>query len=53
MRENAKFTATVDFPTPPLQLETAIIFFTCYKPAFLLGFPLGLTASSDFKAYSS
>lgn len=26
--ENAKFTATVDFPTPPLQLLTAIMFLT-------------------------
>lgn len=27
-KETAKFIATVDFPTPPLQEETAIICFT-------------------------
>lgn len=27
-KEKAKLTATVDFPTPPLQEETAIMFFT-------------------------
>jgi hypothetical protein len=34
-REKARFTATVDLPTPPLQLLTAKIFFTFYKPAVL------------------
>lgn len=32
---NAIFTAMVLFPTPPLQLETAIIFFTPDKLPFL------------------
>jgi hypothetical protein len=30
--ENAKLTATVDLPTPPLQLLTAIIFLTDVSP---------------------
>jgi len=30
----AKFTDTVLFPTPPLQLLTAIIFFTYFNPPF-------------------
>ena len=30
--ENARLTATVDFPTPPLQLDTAMILFTFCKP---------------------
>ena len=34
-RENARFTATVDFPTPPLQLLAATIFFTFCNPAVL------------------
>jgi len=29
---HAKLIATVDLPTPPLQLETAIIFLTFFKP---------------------
>mmetsp|Transcript_55076 Transcript_55076/g.112591 ORF Transcript_55076/g.112591 Transcript_55076/m.112591 type:complete len:201 (-) Transcript_55076:176-778(-) len=28
----ARLTATVDFPTPPLQLDTAMILFTCFSP---------------------
>jgi hypothetical protein len=35
-RENAKFMAIVLFPTPPLQLETAIIFFTLDNPPFFI-----------------
>ena len=35
-KANARFIATVDFPTPPLQLLTAIIFFTFSSvPRFL------------------
>ncbi len=34
-KANAKLIATVDFPTPPLQLETAMILFTFASPYFL------------------
>lgn len=50
-RENAKFMAIVLFPTPPLQLETAIIFFTLDNPPFfinLFSFSLGAILISIF-----
>lgn len=34
--ENARFTATVDFPTPPLQLLTAMIFCTFCSPFLIM-----------------
>ena len=36
--ENARFKATVLFPTPPLQLLTAIIFLTYFSPPFFSNF---------------
>ena len=42
----AKFTHVVDFPTPPLQLEMAMIFFTPLNP----GGASGTSAMADFGA---
>lgn len=50
---NAKFKATVDFPTPPLQLDTAIIFLTFLRPNFLVLFSLESSGLFIFSSYLS